>query len=126
MGTLASGIAHDFNNILGGAEAQAALALVELDAGSSCTEELQAICEVAKRGSEIVRELMIYAGKESEVVEWVDLSKIVEEMLALFKVSVSKRAVVNAELSQDLPAIRASAAQLSQIAITLSRTPQMQ
>jgi nitrogen-specific signal transduction histidine kinase/CheY-like chemotaxis protein len=119
VGTLASGIAHDFNNILGGVEAQAELALVELDAGSSCKEELKAICEVAKRGSEIVRQLMIYAGKESEVVEWVDLSIIVEEMLALLKVSVSKRAVVNAELSQDLPAIRASAAQLRQIVMNL-------
>jgi PAS domain S-box-containing protein len=119
VGTLASGIAHDFNNILGGVEAQAELALAELDAGSSCREELKAICEVAKRGSEIVRELMIFAGKEGEVVECVDLSKIVEEMLALLKVSVSKHAVINAELSQDLPATRASAAQLRQIVMNL-------
>jgi len=119
VGTLASGIAHDFNNILGGVEAQAELALAELDADSSCKDELKAICEAAKRGSEIVRELMIYAGKESEVVEWVDLSKVVEEMLALLKVSVSKHAVMNAELSQDLPATRASAAQLRQVVMNL-------
>src|SRR5215467_1921871 len=81
VGTLAGGIAHDFNNILGGVEAQAELALTELDAGSSCKDELNAIREVAMRGSEIVRELMIYAGKESGVVELVDLSKIVAEML---------------------------------------------
>ena len=68
VGTLAGGIAHDFNNLLGGVQAQAELALTELDAGSSCREQLKAICEVAKRGSEIVRQLMIYAGKESEVV----------------------------------------------------------
>jgi PAS domain S-box-containing protein len=119
VGTLASGIAHDFNNILGGVEAQAELAMAELDAGSSCKDELKAICEAARRGSEIVRELMIYAGKESEVVEWVDLSKIVEEMLGLLKVSVSKHAVMNADLSQDLPATRASAAQLRQVVMNL-------
>jgi C4-dicarboxylate-specific signal transduction histidine kinase len=119
VGTLASGIAHDFNNILGGVEAQAELALAELDAGSSCTEELKAICQAAERGSEIVRELMIYAGKESEVVEWVDLSKIVEEMFALLKVSVSKHAAMNADLSPDLPATRASAAQLRQVVMNL-------
>jgi hypothetical protein len=39
------------------------LELVELDAASSCEEALQAICEVATRGSNIVRQLMIYAGK---------------------------------------------------------------
>src|SRR5262249_17297411 len=91
----------------------------ELDAGLSCKDELRAICEVAKRGAEIVRQLMIYAGKESEVVEQVDLSKIVEEMLALLKVSVSKHAVMNADLSQDLPATRGGAAQLRQIVMNL-------
>jgi PAS domain S-box-containing protein len=41
VGTLAGGIAHDFNNLLGAVEAQAELALAELDAGSSCNEELK-------------------------------------------------------------------------------------
>jgi C4-dicarboxylate-specific signal transduction histidine kinase len=107
LGTLAGGIAHDFNNLLGGVLTQSELALTELDAGSSCKEELKAIREAAIRGSEIVRQLMIYAGKESEVVGRVDLSKIVEQMLALLKVSVSKHAVMIADLAQDLPAIRA-------------------
>ena len=119
VGTLAGGIAHDFNNLLGAVQAQAELALAELDAGSSCKEELNAIRDVAMRGSEIVRQLMIYAGKESAVVELVDLSKIVDEMLSLLKVSVTKRAVIKADLDQDLPAIRASAAQLRQIVMNL-------
>ena len=45
---------------------------------------------MAIRGVEIVRQLMIYAGKESETVGLVDVSQIVSEMLALLKVSVSK------------------------------------
>jgi PAS domain S-box-containing protein len=119
VGTLAGGIAHDFNNLLGAVQAQAELALEELDAGASSKEELKAICETAMRGSEIVRQLMIYAGKESDVVELVDLSKIVAEMLKLLKVSVTKRAVIKANFDPDLPAIRASAAQLRQIAMNL-------
>ena len=119
VGTLANGIAHDFNNLLGAVQAHGELALAELDAGSSCKQELHAICEVAKRGSEIVRQLMIYAGKESEVVEPVDLSKIVAEMLALLRVSVSKHAVMDADLTQDLPPICASPAQLRQIVMNL-------
>jgi PAS domain S-box-containing protein len=119
VGTLAGGIAHDFNNLLGAVHAQAELALVELDAGASCKEELKAIREVAMRGSEIVRQLMIYAGKESAVVGLVDLSKTVEEMLSLLKVSVTKYAVITADLDPDLPSIRASAAQLRQIVMNL-------
>jgi PAS domain S-box-containing protein len=119
VGTLAGGIAHDFNNLLGGVLAQAELALAELDVGSSCKEELKAIREVAIRGSEIVRQLMIYAGKESEVIGRVDLSKIVLQMLALLKVSVSKHAVMITDLAEDLPPIPASPAQLRQIVMNL-------
>jgi PAS domain S-box-containing protein len=119
VGTLAGGIAHDFNNLLGAVQAQAELGLLQLNAGSSCKEELNAISEVAMRGSEIVRQLMIYAGKESEAVGPVDLSKTVEEMLSLLKVSVTKHAVIEAHLDPDLPAIQANAAQLRQIVMNL-------
>jgi PAS domain S-box-containing protein len=119
LGTLAGGIAHDFNNLLGAIRIQAELASAELDAGSSCREELRTIGEVALRGSEIVRQLMIYAGKESTAVGPIDLSKTVDEMLSLLKISVSKHAVVKAELDQDLPSIRASAAQIQRIVMNL-------
>lgn len=119
VGTLAGGIAHDFNNLLGAVQAQAELASAELDAGSSCQAELKAIREVAARGSEIVRELMIYSGTEAGDVGEVALSNIVDEMLTLLKVSVSKRATIETHLDPDLPAIRASAAQLRQIVLNL-------
>jgi PAS domain S-box-containing protein len=119
VGTLASGIAHDFNNLLGAIQAQAELASAELDAGSSCKEELNTIGEVATRGSEIVRQLMIYAGKETGVVELVDLSKTVDEMLSLIRVSVTKHAAVESNLARNLPPIRGSAAQLGQIVLNL-------
>src|SRR5215469_1766632 len=90
LGTLASGIAHDFNNLLGGVLAQAELGLWELAAGASPEAELKAIRNAALRGSEIVRQLMIYAGKESPVDGLADVSEIVREMLELLKVSVSK------------------------------------
>ena len=70
VGILAGGIAHDFNNLLGGVLAQAELALCgERRPGRIPNEELTAIRNVAIRGSEIVRQLMIYAGKESEVLD---------------------------------------------------------
>ena len=119
LGTLASGIAHDFNNLLGGVLAQADLALAELAGGSSPEQEVKRIREVAIRGSEIVRQLMIYAGKESEVLGSVDVSRIVEEMLELLKVSVSKHAELETDLAEDLPAVRASDSQIRQIVMNL-------
>jgi CheY-like chemotaxis protein/two-component sensor histidine kinase len=49
----------------------------------------------------------------------VDLSETVGEMLSLLKVSVTKHAVIQANLDPDLPTIRASAAQLRQIVMNL-------
>jgi signal transduction histidine kinase/ActR/RegA family two-component response regulator len=119
IGTLAGGIAHDFNNLLGGVLAQAELALAEHHAGMSVEQELNTIREVAIRGSEIVRQLMIYAGKESNVSGLVNVSRVVEEMLGLLRVSVSKHAALDTTLRQDLPAVRGSAAQLRQIVMNL-------
>jgi signal transduction histidine kinase/CheY-like chemotaxis protein len=119
VGVLAGGIAHDFNNLLGGVLAQAELGLAESAAGSYPEEELAAIRDVAIRGSEIVRQLMIYAGKEREVLGLVDVSRIVVEMLELLRVSASKRATLVTDLGRSLPAVWGSAAQIRQIAMNL-------
>jgi PAS domain S-box-containing protein len=119
VGTLANGIAHDFNNILGGVLAQADLALTELDSGSFPKAELKAIRDVAMRGAEIVRELLTYAGTESPALVPLDVSQVVEEMLGLLKVSVSKHARIETDLARDLPAVRANAAQISQLVMNL-------
>src|SRR4029077_10633309 len=81
VGMLATGIAHDFNNILGAVLFQADVALGELAGGNLPETELKGIRECAIRGAEIVRQLMFYSGKESDLSELVDVSKIVEEML---------------------------------------------
>jgi CheY-like chemotaxis protein/two-component sensor histidine kinase len=120
LGTLASGIAHDFNNLLGAVLAQTELAMAELGPGSpDVNEGLNSIRDVAIRGSEIVRQLMIYAGKESDVVELVDVSRAVQGMLGLLKVAVSRHVTLITDLGEDLPAVRSRGAQLSQIVINL-------
>jgi signal transduction histidine kinase/ligand-binding sensor domain-containing protein/CheY-like chemotaxis protein len=119
VGVLAGGIAHDFNNLLGGVLAQAELALEECDAGESPREELMAIRAGAIRGAEIVRQLMMYAGRESEIREPVDVSRIVAEMIELLTISVSKRATLITDLATDLPPVLANAAQIRQIVMNL-------
>ena len=115
VGTLAGGIAHDFNNLLGGVLAHSELALAELASGSNPTEELERIRDGAIRGAEIVRQLMAYAGEETDVFELVDISEIVEDMLELLKVSVSKHVLVEADLGKALPAVRANPSQIRQL-----------
>ena len=119
LGTLATGIAHDFNNLLGAVLAQTELAMADLGPGSHANEELNAIRDVAIRGSEIVRQLMIYAGKETDVLEPLDVSKTVQGMLALLKVAVSRHLALVTDIREGLPPVRARGAQLSQIVMNL-------
>ncbi len=119
LGTLAGGIAHDFNNLLGAVLAQTELAMTELGSGSHPDGELTAIRDLAIRGSEIVRQLMVYAGKESGASEPVDISTVVRGMLVLLKVAISRRATLVTNLGEDLPALPAGSAQLSQIVMNL-------
>jgi two-component system cell cycle sensor histidine kinase/response regulator CckA len=119
LGVLAGGIAHDFNNLLGGILAQAELAETELAVGSPPGHELQAIKTVAIRAGEMVRELMVYSGQDEARLEPLDLSRLVEEMLELVKISISKHATLIVDLPKTLPAVRANAVQMRQIVMNL-------
>jgi PAS domain S-box-containing protein len=120
LGVLAGGIAHDFNNLLGGILAETELVQADLPSGSPVAQEIERIKKVAIRGAEIVRELMIYAGHDqNHLVEPLDLSKLVEDMLELLKVSISKHAVLQTVLAQNLPAVWGNAAQIRQVVMNL-------
>jgi CheY-like chemotaxis protein len=62
---------------------------------------------------------MIYAGNESGVLEPVDVSSLVTEMLELLKVAVSRHAVLKTSLAQGLPLVRANPAQIRQVVMNL-------
>jgi PAS domain S-box-containing protein len=119
IGVLTSGIAHDFNNLLGSVLADAELGEQEIASGSSPLEQIQRIKAVAVRASEIVRELMIYSGQDQADLGSVDLSRLVEEMLELLKVSISKHALLKIDLPEGLPAVRGNAAQIRQVVMNL-------
>jgi PAS domain S-box-containing protein len=119
LGVLTAGIAHDFNNFLGSILAQAELAETEIAARSSPAEEVHNIKAVAMRAAEVVRELMIYAGQDKATLEAVDVSQLVEEMLQLLKISISKQVVLKMDLGKDLPSVLGNAMQICQIVMNL-------
>ncbi len=119
LGVLAGGIAHDFNNLLGSILADSELLLAELPESSPAREGVERIEAVALRASEIVRQLMVYAGQESAVLEPVDLAALVREMLSLMKVSISKNATLKTDLPRNLPPIQGNSAQIRQVVMNL-------
>jgi two-component system CheB/CheR fusion protein len=119
IGTMAGGVAHDFNNLLGAILAHAELALSELAGDSRLEGELKHIRAASIRGADIVRQLMVFAGEENQVSELIDVSKTIEDMLGLLRISISKHVRLETDLGKNLPPVRANPGQLQQLAINL-------
>jgi PAS domain S-box-containing protein len=119
LGVLAGGIAHDFNNLLMGILGNANLALDEMPAEAPARYSLQQIEVATRRAADLTKQMLAYSGKGRFVVKALDLSVLVEEMLHMMQVSISKKAVLKLNLTERLPAIRADATQIRQIVMNL-------
>ena len=119
LGVIASGIAHDFNNLMGCIIVDVGETVSELEPGSRARTGLRRIEAVAVRASEIVRQIMAYAGKGRQGMEPVDLCAVVREMLGLLQVCLPKNVRLDLRLANDLPLIKASAPQIRQVVMNL-------
>ena len=119
LGVLAAGIAHDFNNLLGSILLDAESILTEADAGIPVRETAQRIEAVAIRASEIVRQLLAFAGKGQAVRAPFSASQLTGEMVNLLKASISKRALVETELTTEPLMVHGNATQFQQVIMNL-------
>ncbi len=119
VGRLAGGIAHDFNNlltaILGGVEAARGVglpgaALVELD-------QVQA---AARRGAELVKNLLAFARQQTLVPRVVALNEVVAGTIHLLGRSLSGRVVLEFALEQPGRLVKVDPAQLGQVVMNLA------
>jgi signal transduction histidine kinase len=62
---------------------------------------------------------MIYAGHDKSDAEPLDLSLLVNEMLGLIRISISKGAVLKTDLAKDLPAVLGNGPQIQQVVMNL-------
>jgi two-component system cell cycle sensor histidine kinase/response regulator CckA len=119
LGVLAGGIAHDFNNLLVSILGNAGLALMELAPESPARTTVQSIETAALRTAELTRQLLAYSGKGKFLIQPLNLSRLVEEMAHLLRISMSKKAVFRTRLAANLPSIEADAVQIQQIVMNL-------
>lgn len=119
LGLLAGGIAHDFNNILSAVLGNASLARMTLENSSPADPQLRAIETAALRAAELCRQMLAYAGKGRFVVERVDVSALIEDLLPLLRVSIARTAVLHLDIRRDLPGVKADATQVRQIVMNL-------
>ena len=85
MGRLAGGVAHDFNNMLQAILGHAELALDQLPPDSPLQEDIHEIQAAAQRSSDLTRQLLAFARKQSVVPKVLDLNATVEGMLKMLR-----------------------------------------
>jgi PAS domain S-box-containing protein len=119
LGVLAGGIAHDFNNILTVIIGNAELALMRINKESPATENLQRIEQAASRAADLARQMLAYSGKGKFVVESIDLNILLEEMLHMLEVAISKKALLRLNPYRPIPSVEADATQIRQIIMNI-------
>src|SRR3989454_81763 len=119
LGVLAGGIAHDFNNLLVSVLGNASLALGELPSHAPACEALRRIERAARRGSELTREMLAYAGKDMIALERVDVNAVVAETSDLLSVSIGSKVAMAYDLAPGLPAIEGDPTQIRQVIMNL-------
>jgi len=119
LGVLAGGIAHDFNNILTTIIGNADLALMKINPESPAIDNLQRIEKASARAADLAKQMLAYSGKGKFVISNHDINGLLEEMLHILQVSISKKAVLRLNLAQSLPPVEADATQIRQIIMNL-------
>ncbi len=119
LGVLAGGVAHDFNNLLTGVLGNASMARATLNPDPKLHEFLTTIENAARRAADLCRQLLAYAGRGSLQEMPMDMSKLVRETVDLLKVSVSKRAILEFDLADSLPAVSIDPTQIRQVVMNL-------
>lgn len=118
LGLLAGGVAHDFNNLLTAILGSAELARLELH-GHSAADLLENVITAASRAADLSAQLLAYSGGAPLMSGPVCLNSIIEEMLRLTSVSVSKLTRVTPRLDPELPPVEGDAGQLRQVVMNL-------
>jgi len=119
LGVLAGGIAHDFNNILTSIVGNTDLALMKLPPESPCIDNLRRVESSAAKATDLAKQMLAYSGKGRFVVEPIDLNRLLEEMLHILEVSISKHAILRFNLANILPSVEADATQIRQVVMNL-------
>ena len=119
LGVLAGGIAHDFNNLLVGIMGNASLVLEMLENDHAAREAVENLVKAAERAAQLTHQMLAYSGKGRFLIEPLDLTRAVEELLPLITPSVSRSVRLSLNLPRGLPAIDADRAQMQQLLMNL-------
>jgi PAS domain S-box-containing protein len=119
VGTLAGGIAHDFNNLLQIILGFSDLLLMQ-DKRQRGNEALRSIREAARRGAELVNQILTFSRKVETNPRPINLNVVVEKIERLLSRTIPKMIQIELALDHDLATVFADPSQVEQILINLA------
>jgi two-component system cell cycle sensor histidine kinase/response regulator CckA len=119
LGVLAGGIAHDFNNLLTGVLGNAGLCLMQTSEVSPVRGYMENIEKICLQAADLCKQMLAYSGRGHFIIQEIDLNILVGEMTQLLKISIAKKVVLKFDLADNLPSIKADAAQIRQVLMNL-------
>ncbi len=118
LGRLAGGIAHDFNNLLSVVVMNAELIASQSPSESSAIRNAEAIGRAARRGKELVAQILTFSRRVKPSQERVSLNTLVTETEQLIRVTLPQSITLEVVSSGD-SAILADPGQMSQVLMNL-------
>ena len=116
VGTLASGVAHDFNNLLAAILLHARLLQRQPDA---VADAASAIRVLAEEGSEVVRELLFFAQRESSPPSTFDLGELVRQQEGVLRHLLASNIELVLELDRETVPVRGDVIGLRRLLLNL-------
>ncbi len=119
VGRLAGGVAHDFNNMLGVILGRTEIGLMKVDPGQSLHQDLEEIRKAAERSSDLTRQLLAFARKQTVDPRVLDLNQVVAGMLQMIQRLIGEHIDLAFLPARDLPLVKMDPSQIDQILANL-------
>jgi PAS domain S-box-containing protein len=113
IGTLASGIAHDLNNVLAPIVMSSDLLIMQSE-DERTREMLLMIKEGAKRGADIIRQLLTFARGEEEEMAELQLRHLLKQLVKVYRETFPKNICMEDRISGELLPVMGEATHLHQ------------
>jgi two-component system cell cycle sensor histidine kinase/response regulator CckA len=119
IGQLAGGVAHDFNNLLQAIRGYTDLAVLGLPSKCSSHEDLNEVIKVTERAKDLVRQLMTFSRRETVEGEYVNLDKVIAEMVMMLRRILGEHVELSTTFGSGLQTIFGNPGQIAQILMNL-------
>ncbi len=119
IGRLAGGVAHNLNNILSPVIGYSDMALEQITQDDPLYEQLEDIRAATERATELVRQLLAFARKQSFELQSLDLGLVVRELQTILRQTVPESIELDLTGCAPIKPIKADLSQVQQIVIAL-------